>query len=170
MVGVTEVEPKVRHGRREARRLWVLYDPSLNRYAGSAGTRGTSWLGLAQVCWVERWRTPWRRGQPAGETKVEVTYYITSMPPERAGAWELLRWVWGHWGIENRVHWVRDVDWDEDRSQVRTGAAPQVLAACRNLAQSLLRRQQCSNIAAALRTNAGRPSHAVQLVISGGIR
>lgn len=160
----------MRHGRQEARRLWVLYDPSLNQYAGSAGEWGTPWPGLAQVCRVERHRTRWRRGQPVGETKVEVTYYITSALPERAGARELLRWARGHWGIENRVHWVRDMDWDEDRSQVRTGAAPQVLAACRNLAQSLLRRQQCGNIAAALRTNAARPSCAVQLVLTGGIR
>ena len=164
------MEPKARHGRREARRLWVLYDPSLNQYAGSAGEWGAPWPGLAQVCRVERQRTPWRRGQPVGETKVEVTYYITSAPPERAGAGELLRWVRGHWGIENQVHWVRDMDWDEDRSQVRTGAAPQVLAACRNLAQSLLRRPGCTNIAAALRTNAGRPKCAVQLVLTGGVR
>lgn len=159
----------MRHGRREARSLWVLYDPSLNQYAGSAGEWGTPWPGLAQVCRVERWRTPWRRGQQVGETKVEVSYYITSAPPERAQAWELLRWVRNHWGIENQVHWIRDVDWDEDRSQVRTGAAPQVLAACRNLAQSLLRRQRCGNIAAALRTNAGRPNRAAQLVLTGGV-
>ena len=170
MVGMTEVEPKVRHGRRETRRLWVLYDPSLNQYAGSAGTWGTPWPGLAQVCRVERQRTHWRRGRPAGETKVEVTYYITSVLPECAGGRELFRWIRGHWGIENQVHWIRDMDWDEDRSQVRTGAVPQVMAACRNLAQSLLRRRGCSNIAAALRTNAGRPSCAVQLVLTGGVR
>ena len=57
----------------------------------------------------------------------------------------------GYWGIENRVHWVRDVTFDEDRCQVRTGAAPQVLAALRNLAISLVRRAGHSNVAAALR-------------------
>ena len=45
----------------------------------------------------------------------------------------------GHWGIEIRVHWVRDVTFDEDRSQVRTGSAPQVMAARRNLTVSLFR-------------------------------
>ncbi len=119
---------------------------------------------------MERRRTPWRRGQPVGETHAEVSYYITSAPPARAEAGELLEVVRGHWGIETKVHWVRDVAWDEDRSQVRTGAAPQVLAACRNLAQSLLRRQGCGNIAAALRTNAGRPGAAAQLVLTGGVR
>ena len=74
----------------------------------------------------------------------------------------------GHWGIENRAHWVRDVVFDEDRSQVRSGAAPQVLAAGRNLAIALLRRAGYGCIAAALRTLAGRPACAVQLVLSGG--
>ena len=45
----------------------------------------------------------------------------------------------GHWGIENRLHWVRDVTLDEDRSQVRTGQAPRVMATLRNTAISLLR-------------------------------
>jgi hypothetical protein len=126
---VREVEPKVRQGRREARMRWVLYDPSLNRYAGSGGEQGTPWPGLAQVWRVERRRTRLRRGQPVGGTQVEISYYITSAPPERMEAGELLRRV--------RGHWIRDVDWDEDLCQVRTGAAPQVLAACRNLAQSL---------------------------------
>ena len=58
----------VRHGRREARMVWALYDPGLNRYAGSAGVVGEAWPNLEQVCRVERRRTPWRRGQPAGKT------------------------------------------------------------------------------------------------------
>lgn len=169
MVGVVEVEPKVRHGRREARQLWVLRDPNLNRYAGSAGEWGAPWPSLEQVCRMERRRTPWRRGQPTGDTKVEVSYYITSAPPARAEAGQLLRVARGHWGIENKVHWIRDVTWDEDRSQVRKGAAPEVLAACRNLAQSLLRRQGCNNVASALRTYAGRPAAAVRLVLTAGV-
>ena len=99
---------------------------------------------------------------------MEVSYAITSRGPDRADAPALLRDLWGHWGIENKVHWVRDVTWDEDRSQVRTGAAPQVMAACRNIALNLLRRSGATNIAAALRTHAGRPATAVQLVLSGG--
>jgi hypothetical protein len=59
---------------------------------------------------------------------------------------------------------VRDVTFDEDRCQVRSGAAPQVLAACRNLVTGLLRRQGVSNIAAALRTRASYPQQALALV------
>jgi hypothetical protein len=66
------------------------------------------------------------------------------------------------------VHWVRDVTFDEDRSQVRTGAAPQVMATLRNLVITLLRRAGHTNLAAALRTYAGRPADAVALILAGG--
>ncbi len=146
--------------------LWALHDPTLNAYAGSAGTVGQAWPHLVQAARVERRRTVGHRGQ--WHEEVEVTYAVTSLPPDRADARTLLGHLRGHWGIENKVHYVRDVTFDEDRSQVRTGAAPQVMAATRNLAIALLRRAGHTNIAAALRTYAGRPADAVTLVLSGG--
>ena len=83
-------------------------------------------------------------------TEHEVSYAITSAAPERADATVLLRTIRGHWGIENRTHYVRDVTFDEDRSQIRSGAAPQAFAASKNLAIALLRRQGWINIAAAI--------------------
>ena len=101
------------------------------------------WLGLGQVCCVERTR---RR---KGKETVERAYAITSLPPERADAARLLE-IWrGHWGIENRLHWVRDVVFGEDLSQVRTGSAPQLLAALRNLVIGMLRLGGVKNISAA---------------------
>jgi hypothetical protein len=91
-----------------------------------------------------------------GEATVEVQYLITSVPRDRADAAALLGWLRGHWGIENRLHWVRDVTLGEDASRVRSGSAPQVLAALRNLAISHLRLAGVTNIAAALRRNAAR--------------
>ena len=155
-------EPKARHGREEVRLLWALADPFVTRFAGSLGTAGTAWPHLAQVARVERRRTVRRRGHVRHEA--EVGYAITSLAPARAAAPALLGYLRGHWGIENRVHWVRDVTFDEDRSQTRTGAAPQVMAACRNLALALLRRRGHANIAEALRTYASRPAAAVALV------
>ena len=73
---------------------------------------------------------------------------------ERADARRLLGLLRGHWGIENKVHYVRDVTFDEDRSQVRTGSAPQVMATLRNTAISLLRLSGATSIAAALRFHA----------------
>lgn len=160
-------EPKARHGRREVRRLWALADPELNAYAGSSGAHGVAWPHLQQVCRIERERAHVRRGRVV-RAEVEVSYAITSTPPDQADAAALLRDTRGHWRIENGGHWVRDVTFDEDRCQIRSGAAPQAFAACRNLAITLLRRAGHHNIAAALRTGAGRPATAVALVLSGG--
>ena len=159
-------EPKRRHGRDEVRLLWAVADPVVLRGAGAHGSVGARWPDLAQVARVERRRTVYRRGRV--HPMVEVTYAITSLPPARAAARTLLGHLRGQWGIENRTHWVRDVTFDEDRSQVRTGAAPQVMAATRNLVLALLRRAGHTNVAAALRTYAGRPTDAVALVLSAG--
>jgi hypothetical protein len=104
-----------------------------------------------------------------GEVAEEVTYAVTSLPPARAGAARLLRLLRGHWGIENRLHWVRDVTFGEDRSAIRAGAAPQAVAARRNLVIALARRAGHANVAAALRTYAGRPAAAIALVATAGL-
>jgi hypothetical protein len=145
--------------------LWALTDPALNARAGEAGTRGTAWPHLAQVCRVERQRVH----LGTGLIQRQVSYAVTSRAPERADAARLLATLRGHWGIENRLHWVRDVTFDEDRAQVRSGAAPQATAACRNLAIALLRRAGHANVAAACRTYAGRPRAAIALVATAGI-
>ena len=146
--------------------LWALADPALNAHAGEAGQHGAPWPHLAQVCRVERRRARARTGEVEGT----VGYAVTSLPPGRADAGRLLALLSGHWGIENKLHWVRDVTFAEDRSQVRTGAAPQVMAACRNLAIALLRRAGQTNIAAATRTYAGRAPQAIALVATAGHR
>ncbi len=93
-----------------------------------------------------------------------MTYAITSRPAARATAADLLRANRAHWRIENGSHWVRDVVLGEDACLVRSGAAPQALAACRNLVLALLRQAGYPCIAAALRTLAARPAQAVTLV------
>ncbi len=108
------------------------------------------WPGVAQVGRLERTVTE------GGEVTVEEEYLITSVPRERAGAATLLGWARGHWGIENRLHYVRDVTMGEDANRTRSGSGPQVLAALRNLAISTLRSEAATNIAAALRRNAAR--------------
>lgn len=154
----------MRHGRQETRRLWALADPAINHYVGSVGTAGCAWPAVQQVLRVERWRQQVRRGQVV-KTEHEVSYAITSVAPHDADARQLLCWLRGHWGIENRIHYVRDVTFGEDAARVRTGAAPQVLAACRNLVLSLLRQADYDNIAAALRTLGRRTPQAVALVL-----
>ncbi|MFZ3046396.1 MAG: ISAs1 family transposase [Desulfatirhabdiaceae bacterium] len=77
--------------------------------------------------------------------------YITSLSTEEADAQVLLKIIRGQWSIENSLHWVRDVTFDEDRSQIRTGSEPRVFASIRNLAISLLRLHGFKDIAASLR-------------------
>jgi hypothetical protein len=85
-----------------------------------------------------------------GRCSQETTYYITSLPPDRAGPEDLGRLIRGHWIIESQ-HWIRDVIFDEDRSQIRRGHAPQVMARLRGLAIELLRLLGVPNVAQALR-------------------
>jgi hypothetical protein len=166
---ITQREPKRRHGRLETWMLWALGDPALNAYLGSSGEAGRPWPHLAQVCRVERRRVVvGTAGAIIKETR-EVRYYVTSQPAARAGAAALARQVRGHWGIENKSHWVRDATFGEDACQARTGSAPQVRAACLNLVIALLRRTGATNLAAALRSYAGRPAAAVQLVAAAGV-
>jgi len=99
-----------------------------------------------------------------GRTRDQLVYGITSLAPHRASAAELLKLWREHWHIENKLHYVRDVTFDEDRSQVRTKRIPQVMATLRNVAISLLRWGGAENIAAACRRYAARPALALAAV------
>jgi predicted transposase YbfD/YdcC len=86
-----------------------------------------------------------------GEVSAATTYGITSLPHTEVGAAGLAQLWRGHWTIENRVHYVRDVTMGEDANQTRTGNAPHVLAALRNAILNLFRHHGWSNIADAFR-------------------
>lgn len=130
-----------RHGdRTETRRLWASL--ALNDYL--------DWPGAQQVAKVER------VCDRNGERTVQVRYVLTSCG-SRLGPHALLRAVRGHWRIENRLHYVRDVTMGEDASQVRTGSAPEVMAALRNAVLGILRADGWENIAAGLRYYAWHP-------------
>ena len=140
----------VGHGRIETRNLTT-----------SAALVGYSdWPGLAQVFEVGRHVIT----KKTGTERVEVVYGVTSLSAERATPGRVLELVRGHWAIENKSHWVRDVTFDEDRSQVRGGTIPQVMAALRNTAIGLLRWAGHTNIAAACRRLAAQPALALALI------
>ena len=84
-------------------------------------------------------------------TRKEIVYGITSLPADLAGPAQLNHYERRHWVVEDRLHWVRDVTFGEDSSQIRTGTAPRALAAFRNLAISALRLAGRANIAHARR-------------------
>lgn len=137
------------HGRRVRRTIKVVAVPAWITFAGAA-----------QVAQIRRTTTR------AGKKTVEVAYVITSADHRAAPPAVLAAWVQGHWGIENRAHWVRDVVYDEDRSQVRAGSAPQVMATLRNIAISLLRLSGATSIAAALRHHAARTERPIALLLT----
>ncbi len=118
------------------------------------------WPGLTQGFRITREVTH------RGRTTVEVVHGITSLPRGRADAAHLLRAVRNHWQIENQLHYVRDVTLGEDACRVRTGNAPQNLAACRNAAVCLLARVPSDNRADAIRRLAARPDAAIALINS----
>jgi predicted transposase YbfD/YdcC len=94
----------------------------------------------------------------------EVAYAVTSLAAEHATASQLASWVRGHWHIENRLHWVRDVTFDEDRSHIRSGSGPRVMASLRNLVISILRLNGTTNIAQALRHHAWDPHRPITIL------
>jgi len=84
----------------------------------------------------------------------EVAYAVTNAPLEIASSADLLTIIRQHWAIENSSHYVRDVTMQEDASQIKTGAAPRVMATMRNLSIGVMRLGGENNIAAGIRSNA----------------
>lgn len=141
-------EKVVRHGdRTEVRRLSAT--SALNEYL--------DWPGVRQVCRIER------KVEQKGKSTRDLRYAITSLG-EQVGPAALLQYVRGHWRIENRLHYVRDVTMGEDASQVRTGSAPEVMAALRNVVLGILRLMGVTNIAAAIRQISWTPGQALTIL------
>ncbi len=101
-----------------------------------------------------------RRAQRTGKTSTEIVYAVTSLTYRQADPGLLATWIQGHWGIENRVHHVRDVTQGEDASRIRTGTGPEVMAIQRNTALNLHRLDGHTNIASAQPQAAGTPATA----------
>jgi predicted transposase YbfD/YdcC len=108
-------------------------------------------------------RTRKRKGSSKRATR-ETVYAVTSLTAAQAQPTELARYIRGHWHVENKLHWVRDLTMGEDASRARTGGGPRMMASLRNLAISLLRLAGHANIAKALRHMARKPKRAIKLV------
>jgi predicted transposase YbfD/YdcC len=105
-----------------------------------------------------------RRRASSGKWHTEIVYAVTDMTWHQIRADELADAIRRHWSIENRLHWIRDVVFAEDHSQIRTGAGPAVMATVRNLVISLHRLTGASNIAAACRHIARHPNRVLPLL------
>ena len=113
-----------------------------------------------QVFFLHRFTTDLK----GNELRSEFSYGISSLSPEEAGPARLLELNRNHWSIENGIHWVRDVTFDEDRSRVRKNGGPQVMATLRNLAISVLRMAGTRYIAKGLRRCSWDRNRAFRLI------
>src|SRR3954465_8828955 len=136
----------VGHGRLETRTIRVV------DLAGSSDGHGEFFPDAGQALKIVR-----RRRTRRGRWSVQTVYATTSLDARAADPALLATWVRGHWSIEARLHWVRDVTFAEDHSQVRTDHGPVNLAALRTLAINALRLTGHANIAAGLREHARTP-------------
>jgi predicted transposase YbfD/YdcC len=149
--GVLYEETQKGHGRIETRKIQT--SEALNEYL--------NFPYVKQVFKITRSRIAAKTGKIKS---IEIAYGISSLSTEEANAKKILRLNRGHWEIENRVHWVRDVIFDEDRSQIRTGNGPQVMATLRNTIMSMLRKEGIKNVSQALKWNILNPSEILKMV------
>jgi predicted transposase YbfD/YdcC len=136
------------HGRTERRTLKV-----------TSVAKGLAFPHAAQAIKVIR------RRKVNGKWSRETCYAVTSLTVTQASHAQLAAIIRGHWGIEDRLHPVRDMDFGEDRSQARTAAGPHVMASLRNLVITILRLAGAAGIAAALRYHARRPGRPLQTIM-----
>jgi predicted transposase YbfD/YdcC len=143
------------HGRIEVRHVQTVSDPEVLAYLDPCG----AWPRLRSVGMVVAER---RIGEQRSR---ETRYYLSSLPGDAAAFGDAVR---GHWGIENRVHWVLDIAFREDQCRVRQGHADQNLALLRRLSLNLLRQETTAKMGTkAKRLKAGW-DHAYLLKILAG--
>jgi predicted transposase YbfD/YdcC len=151
---LSETSTSKGHGRLETR--IVTATPDLAAYFADR------WEGIAQVFRVERRVIDCK----TGKSRTEVAYGITTLSPAQAPPQRLGQLVRRHWGIENRLHYRRDVTLGEDACQVRTGDAPHVLAVLNNAVLSLMDWLHVTNVPEQMRIFDARCDQALFLLIA----
>jgi predicted transposase YbfD/YdcC len=139
----------------EAQTVRLAHGRIEERTLVAADARDIAWPHARQVLRLERRFVHKRTGRVLSE---DTAYAVTSLVPAVASPAALLQLWQAHWGIENRLHWVRDVVFGEDLATTRTAHAPQALAAFRNLAISLLHWWHRPDITAARADFASHPA------------
>lgn len=148
----TDTKVSKGHGRIETRT--ILVSTLLNDYL--------DWPYVAQVFRLERMR--WHN-RYKGKTR-EIVYGLTSLTPQSASSTQLLKVTRKYWGIENGLHYRRDVTLHEDATRLTVGQAGRMMAILNNLVLGLCLRLRPSNVASARRHFCARPDKALDLILS----
>lgn len=135
------------HGRIETRKITVSESRDIIEFPG-----------VNQVFMIERWI------KRNGKDTYEKVFGLTSLLKQKANAKNIFQMVRSHWSIENCSHWVRDVTFDEDRSQIKDSEIAQFMTLFRNIAIGLIRFDGFINISKALRYYASNPILALPLI------
>jgi predicted transposase YbfD/YdcC len=148
---VAAATSEINRGRIETRTIRVLPAPAEPGFPGAR-----------QAILLERYVTIKKNGRWAMRN-CEAVLYITSLDAAQATPADLLALIRGHWTIEH-LHWLRDTVWQEDKSTLRNGNAPQVMSALTNLVITLFRLQGVTRITGETRRNAQNPRRPLQLL------
>lgn len=111
-----------------------------------------------------------RRALGGGKWRTEIAHAITDLDQTQIHPDEIADILRSHWHVENKLHWVRDVTFAEDHSQVRAGNGPAVMATLRNVAISIHRRHGAHNIAKATRHVSRHPGRVLPLLVHATVK
>jgi predicted transposase YbfD/YdcC len=150
-IGVLASSTDTRRGRRITRTISACEVPA-----------GFDFPHIGQVVKIRRTVTTKKK------KTVEIAYLITDLTMVKAQPQTIAAWIQGHWGIENRLHYVRDVTFAEDACRIRTGSGPRIMATLRNLTIAVLRAAGHTNIAEGLRYHSRSPDRPIKLLLTSG--
>lgn len=136
----TDVTLEINRGRDERREVSV--------YDDLYGIDTTQWIGIKEIIKIER--TIYTNKKQ--KSSIDISYYISST---KLTASEYNKGIRSHWSIENSLHYVKDVTFNEDASRIRTGNAPTNFSIVRNIAINILRRMNFNSFPQAIRMIGG---------------
>jgi len=141
------------HGRIEHRKYWAVEVDGLDFLRGKDG-----WKGLKTIVCVES------RRRTRDTESVEMRYYLSSLDKINP----IARSIRHHWNVENKLHWVMDMDFDEDACRVRTDHAPENFAMLRQIAHNLIKQESSKNVSVRRKINkAGWDSDFLTRIVAG---
>ena len=141
------------HGRIEHRKYWAVEVDGLDFLRGK-----DEWKGLKTIVCVQS------RRRTRDTESIEMRYYISSLDKIKP----IARSIRHHWNVENKLHWVMDMDFDEDACRVRIDHAPENFAILRQIAHNLIKQESSKNVSVRRKINkAGWDNDFLTRIVAG---